>query len=258
MTEIYRYPRLKQLSILMALDIAGPVAELVLSSIRFDVFPSTQDGSSLQNTWFYTVWTTAGIRLLIWSLILVTLSRLTGLCKSFGKAQVWFLLRFLAVFPEILAPAIFAYRHPNLGSLNETPLALLFPLLITAGAVLMGESLLLPLGDHAILCAGAELMESFGRERLARKNRRCGGWLLGTSLAFLLLFSSAVFLLVWIRYTRDVSLMDAEDGSFQILALLDIAAFLLALPLGLASLLLRVLAPVRMGQTYRAIEELTK
>ena len=101
-------------------------------------------------------------------------------------------------------------------------------------------------------------MESFGHERLARRNRRCGGWLLGTSLAFLLLFSSAVFLLVWIGYTRDASLMDAEDGFFPILALLDIAALLLALPLGLASLLLRVLAPVRMGQTYRAIEELTK
>ena len=265
MEEIYRYPCLKQLSILMALDIAGPVAEAAAFLVRAVAASDTQADSSLQNAWFYTEWAVSGIRLLIWSLLLVTLSRLTGLRKSYGKAQVWFLLRILIVFPEVLTPALLVYRHSGADSLIQPPpSALLFTLLIIGGAVLLGESLLIPLGDYAVLHAGAELMESFGQERMAKKNRQCGNWLLGTALAFLLLLSIAFLLFLWALYTRGISLLNAdsipnaESGPLPLPVHLYFAAVLLAFLLGPASLLFRVLAAVRAGQTYRAIEELTK
>ena len=214
-------------------------------------------GTAVNYADVYMTWTIQALRLLIWALALGTLSRLTKLRPSFQKARLWYLLRFLTCIAEFLPEAVVQYRHTNLTSDPNWFILIAFALLLSLGAILLGESVLLPMSSRAILFAAAELSDLFGMEIQARKNRRCANALVIISVTFVFLVSLAIGLVV-VYVAKGVSLYRPEDEASAALLLLELAAVLLSAPAGIASLVYRFLAAVRLRRTYGAIEELMK
>lgn len=256
------YAPLKLIGILMGLDAGGAIADTIQSfSGALRTAGSTAGGGiSLSHslTGIYCTWIILIVRLLVWAMTLITLSRLTDVRPSFQKARLWYLLRILAYMAELLPSAIVYSRYPNLLSVPNLAMLLLSALVVSLGSILIGECLLLPMGNRVILLVDAELSESFGLESQARKDRLCGRRLLRVSLAFLCLLFLSIAPEVWVRMVKGVSLYSAAGDAFPGLLLLELAAVLLCIGAGAAILIYRLLAAVRMIRTYRAIEELTR
>ena len=262
-----KYSMLQQAAVLMALDTGGTIVETVLTFVLSILDSANADGAlfpmeAVSHANIYISWTIWGLRLLIWLLTVVLLSHMTDLRKSFGSARIWYFLRiltFIVVMMLVNAVTYLRYEH-----LSDPDAEILFffgrMILFTLGLNFLLEGLLLSIGNRSILAAGAELLESFGLKKPAQENRRCGNGLIGFTAAYaiLLLFGCALLfvLLSW----NELPLFNAlETGDAQgVLVLLVIAAFLLCFVTWLGMEICRILAPIRMNRTYRAIRELSK
>ena len=182
----------------------------------------------------------------------MSLSRLAGLYRPFGRAQLWFFLRTLLFLQELLLPSFLSYAYSDLGS---HPRVILSMLLIVLVSIHFGETVLLPLGCRAILSAGAEFLESFGERRLAEKTRHCGRLLLGFSRTALGLGILAALPMVVLAVTLTAPQAERVNG---VLILLSLG---LALPYLIAAagvLALRWFAAYQTGRIYRYMKELSE
>ena len=253
MTEESKYSPLKYVGALMALDTAGGIANILTFSARELLGTDSRLTASLSQYADWTVWV---LRLLAWALTLAVLSSLTDVNKSFRKARIWYLLRILILFLTPMASAVVHYRTIIEVPLTPSDITLAAVALIPfAGMALLGEALL-SVGYCAVLFAGAELMDSFGLEGLAKKNRRCGNRLAGCVAAQTLSVTAAVGLAAWLRLVKGVRLF-GDESTFGILILFAVL-IPLCLLLGLGTMAFRAFAAVRMGRTYRAVKELTE
>ena len=273
MTGRNQYAPLRQLALLMALDTAG-----TLLNAFWVLFPSgggtggrLADVSASvgvsDNIGIYVFWTIWALRLLTWALILLLVPRLTALCKSFRRAQIWFFLCILSAPVEFLLTGIFNYRYPDphvLLSLTRPALMMASFLYLFVVILLLEETVLLPLGNRAILLAGAELMESFGAERQAKKNRRCGKWLFILTVAqgivdiLLTAFIAWMWFMEGLDQSQSQLVVPTEGGRLAQLLALELFTVLLCFPLGLPSVVFRFFAAFRINRTWRTIEDLAR
>lgn len=253
MTESNRYLTLKEISVLMALDTAGLIAENVISFWSAILARNPQYGTLLNEISIYSAWTMWALRLLIWSLTLVSLSRLTSLYKSFGNARIWYLLRLSFL---ILQPLSITFASHRLFLSSSESQLVAERLMITLALAFLGE-LSLSIGNRVILFAGAELLDSFGLDSPAKKNRRCGNRLIGYTAAQTLFFAVAFALVVWIRFFQGRRLFGAgESGAAMSETIAIFSAVLFGLFARLGVIVFRVLASVHMSRTYRTIKGL--
>ena len=262
MTLGNKYSMLKQLAILMALDTGGAVANTaaffictVLDAANVQVAslpPLSASAASI-----YVAWTLLGLRLLIWSLTLALLPRMTELHPSFGKARICYLLRILVFVGEIISAGTVQYMYYRIdpGTDLESMLFVSMIVLLELGLGLLLEVLLLSFGNRAVLNAGADLLESFGMEEAAKRNRRCGKWLIrfAAVYAFFWLFAFTIFL-IW-RMAHPEGFPESFPA---FLFLLDIAAFLFCILTWLGVAVCRILAPLHMNRVYRLIRDLSE
>ena len=253
MTEESKYSPLKYVGVLMALDTAGGIVNIVTFSTQELLSTDSRLTASLTQ---YSDWTVWALRLLAWALTLAALSSLTDVNTSFGKARIWYLLRILILFMTPMVSAVVNYRNMGAASLTPSDITLAAVALICfVGLALFGEALL-SVGYCAVLFAGAQLMDSFGLEGPAKKNRRCGNRLAGCVAAQTLSVTVAAGLAVWLWLVRGVGLFSDKNPLWVILLFaVLISVCLLA---GLGTMAFRAFAAVRMGRTYRAVEELTE
>ena len=255
MTEANKYLTLKEISVLMALDTAGLIAENVISFLGAILAGNPQYGTLLNGISIYSAWTMWALRLLIWSLTLVSLSRLTSLYKSFRNARIWYLLRLSLL---ILQPLSITFASHRLSLSSSEWQLVAERLMITLALAFLGE-FSLSIGNRVILFAGAELLDSFGLDSPAKKNRRCGNRLIGCTAAQTLSFGIALTLLVWVRFFQGRRLFGAgESGAAMSETIAIFSAVLFGLFARLGVIVFRVLASVHMSRTYRTIKGLTE
>lgn len=264
MTSRNKYTPIRHISILMALDAGAAILDafvywvgpsLWAAIMGTDTSPASD---AVKNFSIYMAWTIMLLRLLLWALTLLALFRLTDIFQTFQKAKLWYLLRVLAYIALVLLAAYGNYQLAFAANWENAKYPLVVLLLLIAACTLLGETLLLPMGNRAVLDAGAELLDTFGLESQAQKNRRCGKRLLVFSLLFQFLLLFAVGLAAGVWLAAEVWLYSTETDAFPVLTFLDIAALLLAFPAGFCVLAYRFLAAVHAGRTYRAIEVLTR
>ena len=253
-----KYAMLKQAVILMVLDTGGKIVETVLTLIFSSPAISSLTAVSYANV--YVSWTLWGLYLLLWLLTITLLSHMTVLRVSFGKARIWYLLRILAFIVFMMATTATAYLsyRSRPDPAPETTLLIGQILIFNFGLNFLADALLLSMGNRAILNAGAELLESFGLNQPAEANRRCGNRLIRFTAAYACLLIFACVILLGLSFMNELpffGMMDAE-GVRKVLVCLDIAAFLLCLPMWLGMVIFRILAPVHMNRAYHAIREL--
>lgn len=115
MVETERYLALKEIGVLMALDTAGFTTENIISFGSAILAMDSQHETFLNELSIYGAWTMWALRLLIWSLTLVSLLRLASLRKSFGNARIWYLLRILCLIVQPLSVTFANHRLPLLS-----------------------------------------------------------------------------------------------------------------------------------------------
>ena len=255
-----RYSMLKQVSVLMALDMIGFVGELIatFASAILDG-ASHQEVSNALNV--YATWTIWTLRLIVWLLTLAALSRLSELHLSFGKARIWYLLRIPAFLMANLTVVVFYYRYPDPLSNPHYAFALFGALIFIAVLTFLGDILALSAGSRAILFADATLLDSFGLETCATQSRRCGNALLGFAAVQTIPFAAAVALAFRLLLAADAALSAGEvleTETWKALVVLDAGLISLCLLIGVGTFVFRILALIRANQAYRAFRKLTQ
>lgn len=252
MVEANRYSALRGISILMALDTAVLIVENGIFLMNTVLPADLRHGTPLNEIALYGAWTMWALRMLLWSLTLLSLSRLAGLRKSFGNARIWYLLRFLCFITQALA-----VTFANLGFRSPSGLTLSAEMLLMFLVITFLGELLLSVGNRVILFAGAELLNSFGLDTLAKENRRCGNRLLGCTAAQTLFFVAAVALFVWIRIFQGRRLsVEGEWAAPEWIGFFSAVLFCLLARLGVIAH--KILAAAHMNRAYRAVKELTE
>ena len=258
MTGKDRYSPLGRLSVLMALETGVAAVKAVIALASVFLFTADQYGASLpaevlHESGIYITWTA---RMLLWALTLAALSRLSVLRASFGRARIWYLLRIL------ILPVVFLLTLPaNRPHGDTTPLPFrLTACLYLAGLGALAGTLFLSMGNRAILLAGAEVLDTFGVETPAKRNRRCGAVLLVSAAALTFSLVLAAVFPAGRRLIQGQPFYSTAGpkGVFSALTPPEAAAFLLCFLAGLGAVGCRLLAAVRMSRTYRAIRELTE
>ena len=253
MAERSKYETLKQISVLTALDTATWIAGEVLDSVTLVLsLPKWLDPSNEGQV--YITWTIWALRLLVWSLTLAALSRLSDLRNAFGKARIWYLFSLLAFIAQPLGASGAHYRYPALTPLSRADAFFFVQVLIILAMITCLEEASLCFGKRVILFAGADLLETFGLEEHAMKNRRCGNRLLicaAARMSFLL----CVFAVTWISLAKQFSFFDNESIDLLLCAAVSLWCLFLA---ELGNIAFQILAASRMKRTYLAIRELTE
>ena len=261
-----KYLIIKRVSILMALDAVGAITETVMKFISAVFNSADASSASVFNANIYVSWTLWTLRLLIWILTLVSLSRMAEICASFGKARIWYLTRALSFITLTWLSGTINYLYYQryghddfqtvLNANPDLPRFLGVCFLLFMGMDFIMEAFSLSFGNRAILIAGAELLESFGLEKPAEKNRRCGKLLAGFAAAYT---SCLVCAFVFLSAASSfVSVWDAEGVPEILIPLALILIIIICVPSWIGIEIFRILAAVRMRRAYHAIRELTE
>lgn len=264
-----KYSMLKRLGFLMALETGGVVATIAIYFVRIVRLSANLEMGPIRGAFVYILWTLWAMRISSWATTLATLSRLEDLCKSFRKAQIWYLLRILLFLVTPLTVAAVNYLYHDSLALSDAAttggpgwLLLRVPVVFFPDLALCGfaETFMLSAGNRNILYAGAEMLESFGMESQAEQNRRCAKRLMGISWAALFVWESTLAIVAGVWFSKGVWVLVFEEGDSMttLLRRLCRVAFAFFVPGGVCVVAGRVLAAVRVSRTYRAIEELTR
>ena len=256
MTGKDNYALLKQVSILMALETGLALAEVLINVCR-RILNAANSSTAMNMSILYLLWTLWALRMFSWTLTLASLSRMTRLCKSFRKAQIWYLLRILFFVSTPMLVGVLNY-------LDRPATASDFPSPLTKGIFCLNlalcffaETLFVSSGNRAILFAGAELLDNFGMTAPAEKNRLYGKWLMKISLAEFYFLMLLLALTAWVWFTKGSLVSAMREAGVAMTAFRLLVLFVL--PEGLGVLLLfRFLASLQVHRTYRAVKELTK
>ena len=244
---------------IMALDLGLLLAEWVFSMmdiLLLFLWPDAAEAAIESGINTYLSWTFRCLRPLLWVGMIVLLLRSE---ECFHAARIWYLLRIIAFFALRALGGI-------AGQIDQAVGIILFSGRITVSKavcillLLLISPLLAPFGNRAVLNAGGAVLDYFGLEAPAKKNRRCGKllaiftWLLvGMMLVFLTL-------LCFILQTMEGSLMDyleAPDG----VALIQWTMLLLPVLMlfcGIGILILWARSAARMKRTYKLVKGLSE
>ena len=156
----------------------------------------------------YLLWTVRCLRLLTWLGMIVHLERLEG---GFRSAKRWYLLR-IFVFLTVQVLSGIQSQSPLLVGVGNRSLSSIITVVFSTLII----PPLLPMGNRALLKAGADLLRYYGMEKPARANSRCGKLLAVFSWTLdgcMLLFDSfAIVVFLTSEYTLLPYLV-APDGS---------------------------------------------
>ena len=200
----------------------------------------------------YLLWTVRCLRLLTWLGMIVHLERLEG---GFRSAKRWYLLR-IFVFLTVQVLSGIQSQSPLLVGVGNRSL---FSIITVVFSTLIIPPLL-PMGNRALLKAGADLLRYYGMEKPARANSRCGKLLAVFSWTLdgcMLLFDSfAIVVFLTSEYTLLPYLV-APDGSELIQWGLVIVFPLIVLS-ALGVLILWGISAGRMKQTHRLLKGISE
>ena len=200
----------------------------------------------------YLLWTVRCLRLLTWLGMIVHLERLEG---GFRSAKRWYLLR-IFVFLTVQVLSGIQSQSPLLVGVGNRSL---FSIITVVFSTLIIPPLL-PMGNRALLKAGADLLRYYGMEKPARANSRCGKLLAVFSWTLdgcMLLFDSfAIVVFLTSEYTLLPYLV-APDGSELIQWELVIVFPLIVLS-ALGVLILWGISAGRMKKTHRLLKGISE
>ncbi len=200
----------------------------------------------------YLLWTVRCLRLLTWLGMIVHLERLEG---GFRSAKRWYLLR-IFVFLTVQVLSGIQSQSPLLVGVGNRSL---FSIITVVFSTLIIPPLL-PMGNRALLKAGADLLRYYGMEKPARANSRCGKLLAVFSWTLdgcMLLFDSfAIVVFLTSEYTLLPYLV-APDGSELIQWGLVIVFPLIVLS-ALGVLILWGISAGRMKKTHRLLKGISE
>ena len=200
----------------------------------------------------YLLWTVRCLRLLTWLGMIVHLERLEG---DFRSAKRWYLLR-IFVFLTVQVLSGIQSQSPLLVGVGNRSL---FSIITVVFSTLIIPPLL-PMGNRALLKAGADLLRYYGMEKPARANSRCGKLLAVFSWTLdgcMLLFDSfAIVVFLTSEYTLLPYLV-APDGSELIQWGLVIVFPLIVLS-ALGVLILWGISAGRMKKTHRLLKGISE
>lgn len=200
----------------------------------------------------YLLWTIRCLRLLTWLGMIVHLERLEG---GFRSAKRWYLLR-IFVFLTVQVLSGIQSQSPLLVGVGNRSL---FSIITVVFSTLIIPPLL-PMGNRALLKAGADLLRYYGMEKPARANSRCGKLLAVFSWTLdgcMLLFDSfAIVVFLTSEYTLLPYLV-APDGSELIQWGLVIVFPLIVLS-ALGVLILWGISAGRMKKTHRLLKGISE
>ncbi len=200
----------------------------------------------------YLLWTVRCLRLLTWLGMIVHLERLEG---GFRSAKRWYLLR-IFVFLTVQVLSGIQSQSPLLVGVGNRSLFSIITLVFSTLII----PPLLPMGNRALLKAGADLLRYYGMEKPARANSRCGKLLAVFSWTLdgcMLLFDSfAIVVFLTSEYTLLPYLV-APDGSELIQWGLVIVFPLIVLS-ALGVLILWGISAGRMKKTHRLLKGISE
>ena len=200
----------------------------------------------------YLLWTVRCLRLLTWLGMIVHLERLEG---GFRSAKRWYLLRIFDFLTVQVLSGIQSQSPLLVGVGNRS----LFSIITVVFSTLIIPPLL-PMGNRALLKAGADLLRYYGMEKPARANSRCGKLLAVFSWTLdgcMLLFDSfAIVVFLTSEYTLLPYLV-APDGSELIQWGLVIVFPLIVLS-ALGVLILWGISAGRMKKTHRLLKGISE
>lgn len=200
----------------------------------------------------YLLWTIRCLRLLTWLGMIVHLERLEG---GFRSAKRWYLLRIFVFLTVQVLSGIQSQSSLLVGVGNRS----LFSIITVVFSTLIIPPLL-PMGNRALLKAGADLLRYYGMEKPARANSRCGkllavfSWTLDGCMLLFDSFAIVVFL------TSEYALLPyliAPDGSGLIQWGLVIVFPLIVLS-ALGVLILWGISAGRMKKTHRLLKGISE
>lgn len=245
---------------IMALDLGLLLAEWVFSILDIlllIILPPDAASAVIESRInVYLSWTFRCLRPLLWVGMIVLLSRSE---EYFHTARIWYLLRIIAFFALRALGGI-------AGQIDQAVGIILFSGGITVSEavcillLLLISPLLAPLGNRAVLNVGGAVLDYFGLEAPAKKNRRCGKLLAVFTCLLAGMISVFLALFCFILQTTEYSLLEyleAPDGS----ALIQWTMFLLpALMLlcGVGILILWGMSAVRMKRTCNLVKGLSE
>ena len=200
----------------------------------------------------YLLWTIRCLRLLTWLGMIVHLERLEG---GFRSVKRWYLLRIFVFLTVQVLSGIQSQSSLPVGVGNRS----LFSIITVVFSTLIIPPLL-PMGNRALLKAGADLLRYYGMEKPARANSRCGKLLAVFSWTLdgcMLLFDSfAIVVFLTSEYTLLPYLV-APDGSELIQWGLVIVFPLIVLS-ALGVLILWGISAGRMKKTHRLLKGISE
>ncbi|MBR3741216.1 MAG: hypothetical protein IKN04_12315 [Clostridia bacterium] len=200
----------------------------------------------------YLLWTVRCLRLLTWLGMIVHLERLEG---GFRSAKRWYLLR-IFVFLTVQVLSGIQSQSPLLVGVGNRSLSSIITVVFSTLII----PPLLPMGNRALLKAGADLLRYYGMEKPARANSRCGKLLAVFSWTLdgcMLLFDSfAIVVFLTSEYTLLPYLV-APDGSELIQWGLVIVFPLIVLS-ALGVLILWGISAGRMKKTHRLLKGISE
>ena len=251
------YPALRHLWKMMAADLALLVAEWIVPLAEFMIVLLGDEAAAETvvtgiDIDVYLVWTFRCLRLLNWVGMIVHLGRLGS---GFRPARVWYLLRIFVFLTVQVLNGLSNHSRLPIGVGNWT----LFAAITTILSAIVTPPFL-PLGNRAILKAGADDLRYYGMEKPAAANRRCGNLL--AVFCWMLEGFILVFVSLWVgEYLITeydlLSYLIAPDGSpFVQWALLIL--FLLIVLGALGVLILWGICAGRMKKTYRLLKGISE
>lgn len=185
-----RYEQIRRLSSLMALELALEALYGVgvpILGVLFPFAPPVQ--AVLEHSRDYLRWTVTAARLLIWALMISTMTGMARRWPEMRRARLWYLLSILAFVLSSL------YGGMDVSIVTELLQGGKGPWLELGGALVLGvvgQNLFSALGIRSILLTSAEMLEELGHGGLARRCRRSRNRLLFFAVAMPLLACSIV------------------------------------------------------------------
>ena len=200
----------------------------------------------------YLLWTVRCLRLLTWLGMIVHLERLEG---GFRSAKRWYLLR-IFVFLTVQVLSGIQSQSPLLVGVGNRSL---FSIITVVFSTLIIPPLL-PMGNRALLKAGADLLRYYGMEKPARANSRCGKLLAVFSWTLdgcMLLFDSfAIVVFLTSEYTLLPYLVAPDSSELIQWGLVIVFPLIVLSALGV--LILWGISAGRMKKTHRLLKGISE
>ena len=233
------FEAVKRIGIVMTGDILAAIVEILVYIPNF---------SNSEEVYSFTSFLVQAIRIICHLLVLVSLLRLKELNKSYRFALILYMVHLVLFAVSSAASGLMSAWIDFTDSEATVPYLILI-------AVFVAGSVVLAVGDRAVLGGTAQLLCSFGLIAEAAKNRRVGAMRIVTAaVTSFSIFALAV--IVFIRMTSgviDQTRVYSQLEKLPVLILVSLVVFG-----GILNIVSCFAAAGRMRRSYKEIMELTK